>query len=279
MILALPLTRPVRPPWRSLGVAVSASALLASMFLPWVRDSTGWSLFTCVLAAALAAFAVRQAVAPRSTTVPLVEVATGCVLLVLVTWFSAAEYFTLVDWRSLRVGAWIGFASAVLLLVFSLSGLRLRLDRSFPVPVLLALVYLFVNVLCTALGLVTLLPGSVRSRFLKLIGRYFVPTTWMSLVGLVVSILLVGAWLRRSDLEGSARRITLAMALLGLALLDIFSTAANSSFEFALSVNGGGVRTATYAGTALALVALGALDHVRNKASIATPGAVELEPS
>jgi hypothetical protein len=283
VLLALPMARPARPSWRSIAVAVSATALLASMFFPWAGDSLGWAFWASVVAAGLAALALQQALAPGPTVVPLVELAAGYALLVAVTGLNAAWYFGPVRWGVLRAGAWIGLASGALLLVVALSSLRLRLRVASIAPriaaLLLALVYLVLNVVCTTPALLNPFPESVPARFGKLFYRYFPPTTWMSTVGLVVAIWLIGAWLRPRDQDGRPLRIVLALGLLGLALLDFYSTMADSSLKVALSVNGGGLRLGIYALAALALAGLGALDHVRNTPSVATPAVVALEPS
>jgi hypothetical protein len=230
-----------RPGPHALATGAAATLFVTGLFLPWQRacytpgrglgplaghcvSTNGWTPTVGSAAAVLAIALVMVAVAPRRLAVSGIELATGLGLLVATLGFQLIEGNDPGLHLEFGYGSTIGFAAAALLVALAVTRLRPpRLDWN-RVPVRLAPI-----AACAGYLVVVVLPWwDVLPRHSQSVLR-FAPLSWLTIVGALVGIRLLGLWVRQiKGASGSADLLViLPLALLALAALDLIRLRAN----------------------------------------------------
>jgi hypothetical protein len=230
--LALPgagISKPARPPAFALAAGAAATLLIVSLFLPWQRECIpagvsfgpsggrcfsvdGWTSTAGSAAAVLALALAFFLLVPRRHGAPVVELAAGVGLLIATLGFQLVESPLGGGRFDFGYGSGLGFAAAALLVLLVLVRVRPpRFDRN-DVARLLPIAA------CAGYAVIVVLPWwAVLSHHAQTVLR-FTPLSWLTVVGVLVDIRLIGLWARRVT---DVRLVLLPLALLALAALEL----------------------------------------------------------
>jgi hypothetical protein len=223
------------PGSHALAIGAGATLFVTGLFLPWQRacyapgrglgplaghcvSTNAWTTTVGSAAAVLAIALVIVTPASRRLPVSGIELAAGLGLFVATLGFQLSEGEGSGVRFGFGYGSTIGFAGAAMLVALAVARLRTpRLDWN-RVAVRLAPI-----AACAGYLVVVVLPWwDVLSRHSQSV-LYFAPLSWLTIVGALVGIRLLGLWIRQiTDPSASADLLViLPLALLALAALDL----------------------------------------------------------
>jgi hypothetical protein len=213
--------------WRELALGAAAALFLGSLFLPWQEERlpvsfapdpraghsvslNAWILIGTA-AGALALGLLVIAVGRLRDSVHPLALAAGTTLFAGAAAVELGTGSTREVSIDLAYGAFVGVACAALAVVLALphvSKLEWREIGSRSIPVVLCIAYL---------AIVIIPPLSHEA--IERPTLFFAPTSWLTVAGAVVAILLVQAWVKQAT--DRAWLLALPLSMLALAIVDV----------------------------------------------------------